>query len=117
MNVKQFAMVIIALSAPCAAAASSEAEKAAKSFGYAIQAMGWCKAYSVHAQREAHLDEEYGEPMRGDALKPSFGLGLQRFMTDEAKYGTNGACNKAWSRVGPTGSEYPGLLMKNPFMQ
>ncbi len=90
---------------------------AAYSFGYAIQAMGWCPGFLVNGRTEHALEQKYGQPMRGEgaALKGRYGKGLERFSADEIKSGSDVACAKAWSRVGPYGIEYPGVLMKSPF--
>jgi len=106
----------VALAVPSAAVASG-AEEASAAFGYALQAMGSCDDYTVHMQTESKLEREYGVPLRGrnSEFRAVHMEGVMRFVDEESELGNEKACQNAWKRVGPSGSEYPGLLMDNPF--
>lgn len=109
------ALTIISLSS--FAANAQAPEDVARSFGYAIQAMGWCDGVLVRADTEDRLEAELGQSMRGDgaALSDDYRAGLDRFFEDQSTHGDDEACAMAFERVGPEGTEYPGLLIESPW--
>lgn len=94
---------------------AASVQTASAAFGYALQAMGSCDDFIVHGQTEQKLSKKYGVPIRGDDLREAYMNGLFRFSDEESEIGKERACKNAWRRVGPSGTEYPGLLMANPF--
>ncbi|WP_108462266.1 hypothetical protein [Devosia naphthalenivorans] len=86
----------------------------ARSFGYAMQAQGWCDGMMIHLQTEEKLARINGVKLREGDLKMEYLAGLTRFMEDEISNGAEVACKNAWDRVGPNGSEHAFILMETP---
>jgi hypothetical protein len=107
--------LLLAMTVGGAWAQTDQAKLTARSFGYALQAMGWCDGFLVHGQTEEKLETIIGQSLREGDLKDDYAAGLFRFTEEEAENGTDKACADAWSRVGPGGSEYNNLLMESPF--
>lgn len=113
MRMLTIATLTIAMVSPVAA---QDAAMAAKSLGYALQAATVCDGLIVLSHTETGLERRYGRVLRGDktALNEEFHSGALRFLSDVHDPGEAQACALAFSRVGPDGVEYPGLLLDNP---